>query len=412
MVQYTSGHAAVFDQYTMHAGGTYTKEQCNIDFSPQDNVCSICGNINKQSDTKCQLCNNEFNKKIPEKIPGRKKKEVKRYNVRLHLEVETSGKRVPNRGFNASACAFMEELITEFEFRAQKKEDKRFISHLAPRDAVLTWRNFTFANREAVNVFGWLNDNLIDFIVESSGYVVENKKIKYFSSLFFAKLKEAPPLEVTVNGTTEKIPQSLPESDIDFQMVRNWVKKDLRKVDTTYFNKEVILFPINQGRSHWYLVSFIQPKLLFESSSYSEQQQQPFVIVLDSLLKKERTQYEFEVEALKKFLYESWLENKNKETDEQLLRKLNEVPTVFPDCPQQPNSDDCGVHVAKHAKNIARKFQHLKLKKNEEGDFVLDYNLCEDLTQDVSSERKYLMNQLMVLIGDYQRAQGKVIHVD
>jgi len=109
MVQYTSGHAAVFDQYTMHAGGTYTKEQCNIDFSPQDNVCSICGNINKQSDTKCQLCNNEFNKKIPEKIPGRKKKEVKRKNVRLHLKVEKSGKRVPNRGFNARAGALMEE---------------------------------------------------------------------------------------------------------------------------------------------------------------------------------------------------------------------------------------------------------------------------------------------------------------
>jgi hypothetical protein len=31
MVEYTSGHAAVFDQYTMHAGGTYTKDQCNID---------------------------------------------------------------------------------------------------------------------------------------------------------------------------------------------------------------------------------------------------------------------------------------------------------------------------------------------------------------------------------------------
>jgi hypothetical protein len=222
----------------------------------------------------------------------------------------------------------------------------------------------------------------------------------------------------------KKIAQSLPGSHIDFEKVYSWIRKDMgwagkcSKEDTNVLKKELILFPINQNNLHWYLVSFIQPKLLFEFSTYSEQQQ-PFVIVLDSMVKnKER--YKNVVQALKEFLFQCWrkdmMEKKMEERTEnveQLRKKLEELPTVFPDCPQQPNNVDCGVHVVKHAKNIARTFQHLKLKKNDGGNLVLDFNLCQDLTPDVSEERKELMDQLVKLIDEYQITKKEtVINVD
>jgi hypothetical protein len=398
MVEYPSGHAAVFDQHTMHAGGIYTKDQCNIDIR-RDSCkirkivkgstisCPRCTYSNSQLNTHCELCET----KLPEF-----------YNVRLHLEVDTSGTRPRQlgnqEGFSASKCTFMHPLIAEFEVRAQPKP--LFLANVLPNEEVLQLSKLTIFNHDADRIFHWLNDTLIEFIVESSEYVMKNEKIKYFSSLFFAKLKEGPPDEVTIKGKTTKTPKPLPGSEIDYDKVRRWIK------DKSYLDKELILFPINEKNSHWYLVSFIQPKLLFQVRS----EQQPFVVVLDSILDDDKTKYHNTVEALKTFLCQSWLEEREKMketaedapklTEDALKVKLVLLPTVFPESPQQPNNIDCGVHLAKHAKNIARKFQHLKLKKNEEGDFVLDYNLCEDLTQDVSSERKYLMNQLVKLIED------------
>jgi hypothetical protein len=44
---------------------------------------------------------------------------------------------------------------------------------------------------------------------------------------------------------------------------------------------------------------------------------------------------------------------------------------------------------------------------------VLDFNLCEDLTPDVTAERSDLMNQLVKLIEDYQvKGKETVINVD
>jgi hypothetical protein len=444
LVEYTSGHAAVFDQYAIHAGGTYTKDQCNIDFSPilKDPTitiaCSVCSHINSQDTTICAMCGVSFLTEMCGQSSLERKKEVIRYNVRLHLEVDTSNpqkRRSNGTGFDVSSCKFMNKLIKEFETRAKErdlfietraKERDLFISNLGKNDVVLEYKNLTLLNKDAKRVSrGWFSDKLIDFRIQSSVDVVGNNNVKYLSPLFFAKLKEAPPLTQTVKGIEKKIAQSLPGSHIDFEKVYSWIRKDMgwagkcSKEDTNLLKKELILFPINQNNLHWYLVSFIQPKLLFEFSTYSEQQQ-PFVIVLDSMVKNKKL-YKNVVQALKEFLYQCWqkdmMEKKIEVTSEnadELRKKLEELPTVFPDCPQQPNSVDCGVHVVKHAKNIARTFQHLKLKKNNRGNLVLDFNLCKDLTPDVTAERKNFMDQLEKLIEDYQLVKKKevVINVD
>ena len=431
LVEYTSGHAAVFDQYTIHAGGTYTKDHCNIDFSPilkdPTIACSVCKYINSQDTTSCGMCGESLLTEMCGQSSLKRKKEVIRYNVRLHLEVDTSNpqkRRSNGTGFDVSSCNFMNKFIEEFETRAKKRD--LFFSNLGENDVVLEYNHYIFVNGDAKRVSrDWFSDKLIDFRIESSEYVVGNNNMKYFSPLFFAKLKEAPPLIETVNGIETKEPQSLPDSDIDFEKVYSWIRKDMgwagkcSKENTNLLKKELILFPINEENMHWYLVSFIQPKLLFEFSKYSEQQQ-PFVIVLDSMVKGNKELYKNVVQALKEFLYQCWrkdmMEKKievRPENAEQLRKKLEELPTVLPDCPQQPNSVDCGVHVVKHAKNIARTFQHLKLKKNNRGNLVLDFNLCKDLTPDVTAERKDLMDQLVNLIDDYQvKKKETVINVD
>jgi Ulp1 family protease len=241
---------------------------------------------------------------------------------------------------------------------------------------------------------------------------MKNKNLQYVSTLFFAKLKEGPAEIKIVNGEEERVPTVLSGSKISFDMIDRWVKKK----NYCYVEKDVVLFPINYLKSHWYLVTFIRPNLLFMRNADSEEQQplrnayseeqQPFVLILDSLPTKNKTNYHDTVNALKEFFYICWLKRtKLNDTDleaTQLKRiLLEEVPTVFPDCPLQPNFDDCGVHVAKHIKNIAIKYQYLTLKKVN-GKFELDYNLCEDLTPDVSSERKYHMYQLMKEIEEKQ----------
>jgi hypothetical protein len=354
MVEYTSGHAAVFDQYTMHAGGTYTKDQCNIDIKDGQILRSKDGVVTCTRCTRCTFNNDSFltNCKMCSAstiLSSSEKNKNKWYNVRLHLEVDTSAdpKSKTGSGFNVSSCYFMQSLISEFESRAVRRE--LFLDNELPGEIVLVKDfgsgNVDICNRDAGRISGgWLNDDLIEFIVKSSEYVMKNKNLQYVSTLFFAKLKEGPAEIKIVNGEEERVPTVLSGSKISFDMIDRWVKKK----NYCYVEKDVVLFPINYLKSHWYLVTFIRPNLLFMRNADSEEQQplrnayseeqQPFVLILDSLPTKNKTNYHDTVNALKEFFYICWLKRtKLNDTDleaTQLKRiLLEEVPTVFPDCP-------------------------------------------------------------------------------
>ena len=109
------------------------------------------------------------------------------------------------------------------------------------------------------------------------------------------------------------------------------------------FDKTVHVFPINEVKSHWYLIVAIFPSVPNEF--------EPYMAVLDSIGKHDK---QFAVEQIKNYLVE---EIECKAITSLSRKSVEAMKTRYPDLPQQPDGSSCGVYLVYYFKQILRKLQ-------------------------------------------------------
>jgi Ulp1 family protease len=182
----------------------------------------------------------------------------------------------------------------------------------------------------------------------------------------------------------------------EYKNVKRWIKVDILGGSYSSF-----LFPIRQpSPNHWYLVVFIQPHIVFgeEMNDGEEEQEEPCVLILDSITENNRHHDEV-VTSLKSYFVEKWLDDKVEGTEEQeRLRKLyndkfDKVEPLILQCPSQGNMYDCGGFTCKNAANIivSRPSYKSKILVDYEGKSINWNNYAQ---KDVTAYRESVMTEL------------------
>jgi Ulp1 family protease len=154
------------------------------------------------------------------------------------------------------------------------------------------------------------------------------KCLQLFSTLFYTKL---------ISNPTKWTPSLLKMSEAkrNHANVHRWTK------EINIFDQTVHIYPINEEKSHWYLIVAIFPSV---ANSF-----QPYMAVLDSNGKHDQ---QFAVENIKSYLVEE-IECKSNKTIS--TKCVKEMKTCYPNLPQQPDGSSCGFYIVYYLKQILRR---------------------------------------------------------
>ena len=154
------------------------------------------------------------------------------------------------------------------------------------------------------------------------------RSVHMFSTQFYTKLTSVP----------DKIPSALlemSEAERNYENVRRWTKKI-----NIFEGKKTLFFPINEKDRHWYLIVVFIPDVSKAFEIYA--------VVLDSLGGRKDS----EVEKIKDFLLNE-LKNSKKTTIVTQLH-IDEIETIYPRIPVQPDGSSCGLYIIHYVKKILR----------------------------------------------------------
>ena len=178
-----------------------------------------------------------------------------------------------------------------------------------------------------------MNDNLVEFLMFNVLELARKKTLQYlqlFSTQFYTKLVSTP-----TNCTSSLL--KLTEAKQNYANVHRWTKR------INIFNKTVHIYPINEEKSHWYLIVAIFPSVQHDF--------QPYIAVLDSNGAYDK---QFAVDQIKNYLVE---EIEAKSIESISARSVKAMETHFPNLPQQPDGSSCGIYLVYYVKQLLRRLE-------------------------------------------------------
>ena len=222
----------------------------------------------------------------------------------------------------------------------------------------------------------WLNDNLIDCLMFSLSELASEDKlscIQLFSTQFYTKLISTP------KKLTSSI-LKMSEAEKNHLNVQQWTK------NINIFDKSINIYPINEERSHWYLIVVIFPSA---SDNFL-----PYMAVLDSDGTDDKK--EDAIENIKNYIVEELKCKPYKSISEASVKNMK---TLYPNLPQQSDGSSCGLFLVYYFKQILR-----QLRDNAELPTFFDvtftwfskhdlYNLRYDAAEMIKKKAKEQGNQ-------------------
>ena len=178
-----------------------------------------------------------------------------------------------------------------------------------------------------------MNDNIVEFLMFGVLELASKKTLEYlqlFSTQFYTKLVSTP-----TNCTSSLL--KMTEAKRNYANVHRWTKR------INIFNKTVHIYPINEEKSHWYLIVAIFPTV--------QNDFQPYMAVLDSNGAHDK---QFAVDQIKNYLVE---EIEAKSIESISARSVKAMKTHFPNLPQQPDGSSCGIYLVYYVKQILRRLE-------------------------------------------------------
>jgi len=193
----------------------------------------------------------------------------------------------------------------------------------------------------------FLNDVIIDFYLKFlqcgvfAKDVIMQERTHIFSNYFYNRLTQKHQQKKL---SSNNAPQ-LSAAERGYNNVKKWTK------NTNIFDKDFVIVPINDN-DHWYVVVICFPGLI-TSKVEGGKVKRPIMLIMDSLEDgiKERV-----VKALRSYLSCEWREKMVKTGREKDQRDFKEedMPSVCPEIPQQPNLTDCGLYVLEYIEAFFR----------------------------------------------------------